>query len=87
MFLDSLWGAAASAALVAGVSWCPSCRKVTGPKFLHQLDTIFSPCITTTTGIRTLYSMLCWESVSRSSLGKCQSLTYIKSCICWAVQL
>ena len=31
--------------------------------------------------------MLCWPSVSRSSLGKCQTLTYIDSCLCWAVAL
>ena len=37
-------------------------------------------------GTRTLYSMPCWVSVSRSSLGKCQTLTYIQSCICWAVR-
>ena len=39
-------GTAVSAALVAGVSLGPSCRQVTGPEFLCQLDTIFSIYIT-----------------------------------------
>ena len=31
--------------------------------------------------------MPCWDTVSRSSPGKCQTLTYTQSCICWAVAL
>ena len=48
MSLGSLQGVAASAALAAGVSWCPSCRQVTGPEFLHLARHYFSTYITTT---------------------------------------
>ena len=40
-------GFAVSVALAAGFPWCPSCRQVTGPEFLLQLDTIFCTYITT----------------------------------------
>ena len=85
MSLDSL-GVAAFCSLS---SWCfpggPSCRQVTGPEFLHQLGTVSLPTLLLWIGKRTLYSVLCWASVSRSSPGKCQTLTYNQSCICWAV--
>ena len=67
--------------------WCQSCRQVTGPEFLCQLDTIFPPTLLLWTGTRILHSMLCWVSVSRCSLGKHQTLTYIESSKCWAVVL
>ena len=86
MSLGSLQGPAASAALAAWIPWCPSCRQVTGPMFLHQLETIFLPTLLLWIGTRNLYSMLCGASVSRSFLGKCQTFTYIESCICWAVR-
>ena len=76
---------AASAALAAGVPQYPSCRHVTGPECLHQLGTISLPTLLLQIDTRTQYSMLCWASVSRSSPGKCQTLTYTQSCICWAV--
>ena len=81
MSLGSLWGLH-----FCGLSgWCfpecPSCRQVTGPKFLHQQDSIFPPTLLLQIGTRTLYSLLCWASVSKCSLGKCQTLTYIQSCI------
>ena len=82
----SLQGAAASAALVTGVSLV-SIQQMSDWAKVSTLATLYFPltlllCIST----RTLYSMLCWASVSRSSLGKCQTLTYIQPCVCWAVR-
>ena len=76
--LKVLFGAAA---LSAGVPWCPSCRQITGPEFLCQLDTIFPPTLLLWISTRILYNMVCWASVSRCSLGKCQTLTYIESLV------
>ena len=66
--------------------WCPSCMQVTGLEFVHWLDTIFPLTLLLWISTRTPYSVPCRASVSRSSLGKCQTLTYIQSCICWAVR-
>ena len=67
-------------------SWCLSCRQGTGLEFLHWLGTIFYLTLLLWIGTRTLYSMLCWASVSRFFLGKYQILSYIQSCVCWAVE-
>ena len=84
----SLQGVAASAALVVGVSLVTILQAgVTGPEFLNQLGTISLATLLLQIGTRTLCSMQCWASVSRSSLGKCQSFTYIQSCTCWDVRL
>ena len=80
-------GATASAALAASVSLVTILQtgdlaKVSMPARYH-----FSPTLLLQISTRTLYNMLCWASVSRSSLHKCQTLTYIQSCVCWAVRL
>ena len=80
--LGCLWWAATSAAVVAGVSlvsilqagdWANS--------FYTGLVTIFPLALLLWISTRTLYRVLCSASVSRSSLGKCQTLTCIQSCI------
>ena len=86
MSLGSLWGVAASAALAAGVSLVTILQAGDGPEFLLQLGTISLPTLLRRIGTRILCSMPCWASVSRSSPGKCQTLTYTQSCICWAVR-
>ena len=47
IYPGSLWGAMASAALVAGVSPVSILEEVTGLEFVHQFDTLF-PHITNT---------------------------------------
>ena len=82
----SCLGVAASAALAVVFPWYPFWRQVTGPEFLHQLGTISPPTLLLQISTRTLYSVLCWAWVNWSSPGKCQTLTYTESCICWAVE-
>ena len=60
--------------------WYPICRWVTRSEFLHQLDIIFPPISLLQIGIRNMSSVLYWASLSRCFVGKCQTLTYIKSC-------
>ena len=81
MSLGSLRRAAASVALVAGASLVSillagDCAKVSTPARHYCPPTLLLQIST-----RTLYSMLCLASVSRSSLGKCQTLIYIQSFI------
>ena len=84
MSLGSFWGGCSFCGLS---SLCfPAVNpagQVTGQEFLHQLETIFPPTSLLLIGTGILYSMLCWASVSRCSLGKCQTLTYHQSsCEC-----
>ena len=72
--------------LVAGVSLVSILQEGDWAKVSTPDRHYFPPTLLLLIGTRTLYSMLCWASVSRSSLGKCQTLTYIQSCICWAVR-
>ena len=69
--------------------WCLSGDHPAGrwldQSFLHQPGTISLPTLLLQISTRTLCSVPCWASVSRSSLGKCQPLTFNQSCICWAV--
>ena len=58
MFLGTFKGAAKSSPLVAGVSWCPPCRQVTGPEIVCQLDTIFQYKAILQIGTRTICSVL-----------------------------
>ena len=67
--------------------WHASCRHVTGPEFLHQVDAVFPPISLLQIGIRILSNMLYWASVSRWLIHKCQTLTYIKPCEYWAISL
>ena len=83
IFLGSSWGAAA---LAAGVSLVSIRRQESGPEFQCQLDTIFPPTSLLQIGTMVLYRVLCWASVSRCSLDKCQAMTYIESYKCWAVR-
>ena len=80
-----LHGAPASAALVAGVSLVSILQAGDWARVSTLASHYFPPTLLLWISIRTLYSILCWASVNRSSLGKCQTLTYIQSCICWAV--
>ena len=82
MSLGCLWGLLLLQPWQLVFPQWPSCRQVTGPKFLHQLGTI-SP-------LHYYYRLapgLCIACWARSSPGKCQTLTYTQSCICWAVGL
>ena len=56
--------------------WCLSCRLVTGPKFLPQPYIVFALTLLIMIGAGILF----WTSVSSHLIGKCQTLTYIKSC-------
>ena len=87
MSLGSLLGTAASAALVAGVSLVSILHAGDWAKVSTPARHYFPLKLLLQIGTRTLYSLLCWASVSRSSLGKCQTLTYIQSCICMTVRL
>ena len=86
MYLDFSWGAAASAVLVAGISLVSILQAGDWARVSTPAGYYIPPTFLLQIGIRTLYNMLCWASVSRSSLGKCQTLTYIQSCVCWAVR-
>ena len=79
MSLGSLWGVAASAALAAGVSLVTIQQAGDWARVSTLTKHYFSTYITTTDQHQD------WASVSRSSPGKCQTLTYNQSCICWAV--
>ena len=85
MFPGSLLGAAASVALVAGVFLVSILQVGDWARVSTLARHYFSLTLLLHISTRTLYRMLCWASVSRSSLGKCQTLTYIQSCICWVV--
>ena len=85
MSLGSLWGVAASAALEAGVFLVTILQAGNWTRVSTAARHYFSTYILLQIGTRTPCSMPCWASVSRSSLGKCQTLTYTQSCICWAV--
>ena len=79
MSLGSLQGAAALAAGVSLVSILQAgdwARVSTPPR--HYFPPTLLLCIDT----RTLYSILYWALMSKSSVGKCQTLTYIQSCVC-----
>ena len=83
----SLWGVAASAALAAGVSLVTNLQAGDWTRVSTPARHYFSTTLLLHINTRTQCSMQCWASVSRSSLGKCQTLTYNQSCICWAVAL
>ena len=87
MSLGSLWGAAGSAALAADVSLVSILQAGDWAKVSTLTRHCFPLTLLLWTGTGTLYSVLCWASVSRSSAGKCQTLAYTHSCICWAVGL
>ena len=57
----------------------PACRSLY-QSFLLQLDTIFQHISLLQIGTRILCSMLSWDLVSSQLVGKCQTLTCIKSC-------
>ena len=78
-------GTAASAALAAGVSLVSILQAGDWAQVSAPARHYFPLILLLWIGTRTLYSMECWATVSRSSLGKCQILTYIQSSICWAV--
>ena len=82
-----LWGAATSAALAAVVSLVSILRASDWGRVSTPARHFSPPTLLLQIGTRTLYSMLCWASVSRSSPGKHQTLIYTQSCICWAVAL
>ena len=82
----SLWGATASAAFVAGASLVSILQAGDWARVSTPARHYFSLTLLLQIGIKTLYSMLCSASVSRSSLGKCQTLTYIQFYIFWAVR-
>ena len=77
----------ASVALVAGVSLVSILQAGDWAGVSTLARNYFSPLLLLWIGTRTLHSMPCWALVSRSFLGKSQTLTYIQSCICWAVRL
>ena len=79
-----LWGATA---LVAGVSLVSILQAGDLARVSTPARHCFSPYITTVDQHQDSVTVLCWASVSRSSLGKCQTLTYIQFCICQAVAL
>ena len=85
MPLESPQGVAASAALTAGVSLVSTQQAGDWARVSMPARHLFAPTLLLQISTRILYSMLCWASVSRCSLGKCQTLTYIKSCKCAAV--
>ena len=78
-------GAAASATLMASVSLVSILQAGDWARVSSLARHYFPLTLLLWISTKTLYSMTCWSSVSRSSLGKCQTLTYIQSCICWAV--
>ena len=86
MSLGSLQGVAASAALAAGVSLVTILQAGDWTRVSTPARHYFSTYILLQIRTRTLCSMLCWASVSRSFSGKCQTLTYTQSSICWAVR-
>ena len=59
---------------------CPPCRLVTGPEFLPQSDIIFLLTSLLPFGTWLSFSELSWVSLCSHLVGKCQTLTYIKSC-------
>ena len=86
MSLGPLWRVAASAALVAGVSLVTILQAGDWIRVSIPARHYFSTYITTMDQHQdSMQHVLCWASVSRSSLGKCQTLTYNQSCVCWAV--
>ena len=82
----SLWGATASAALAAGVSLVSILQAGDWARVSTLARHYFLLTLLLWIGTRTLYSVPCGASVSRSTLGKCQTLMYIQSCVCWAVR-
>ena len=84
MSLGSLWGVSASAALAAGVSLETILEAGDWTRVSTPARHYFSTYITTTDQHQD--SMQCWASVNRSSPGKCETLTYTQSWICWAVR-
>ena len=60
--------------------WCPLDRQTTGPEILLQPDSIFQHISLLQSRTRILHSMLSLASVSSLLVGKCQTLTYVKSC-------
>ena len=82
----SLQGAAASADLVAGVSLVSILQVGDWARISTLARHYFPLTLLLQISTRTLYSVLCWATMSRSSLGKGQTLTYIQSCVCWAVR-
>ena len=77
-----LWGAAASAALVAGVSLVSLLQVGDWARVSTLAGHYFSTFITTTDWHQNSVIVLHWASVSRYFLGNCQTLTSTKSCEC-----
>ena len=77
----SLHGVAASAALAAGVSLVTILQAGDWTRVSTPARHFLLPTLLLWIGTRTPCSVPCWAPVSRSSLGKCQTLTYNQSCI------
>ena len=87
MSLGFLQGVAVSAALAAGVSLVTILQAADWARVSTPARHYFLPALLLWIGTRTQCNMQCWASVSRSSLGKCQTMNCNQSCICWAVRL
>ena len=59
--------------------WCLSCREVTRPGVLLQLDTVFQHASLLQNVTMIPCSMLSWALVSSQLVCKCQTLTNMKS--------
>ena len=85
MSLGSLWGVAASAALAAGVSLVTILQAGDWPRVFMPARHYFSTYITMMDQHQDSVQHAVLGLSERSSPGKCQTLTYTQSCICWAV--
>ena len=85
--LGSLWEVTASAALATGVSLVKILQAGDWARVSTLDRHYFSTYITTMDLHQDSVQYAVLASVSRSSPGKCQILTYTQSCICWAVAL
>ena len=60
--------------------WCPLYRQATGQEFLPHSDIIFLLTSLLWIGLRIPFRMLSWVLVISQLVGKCKTLTCIKSC-------
>ena len=82
MSLGSVQGAVASGALEACISLVSILQAGDWSRVSVPARHYFAPTLLIWIGTRILDTMLCWSSVSRCFLGKCQTFTYIESCEC-----
>ena len=78
--MGTVEGVVTSTALEIGVFLVSILQADEWAKFLLWLDTIFQYVLLLQIGIRIHFSMLSWVLMSSHFVGKCQTLTYIKSC-------